>query len=335
MNRRTVLLSGAAALQASPSIRVVLIRQADSPHLDIYRKALKAAAGVREVVEAGPRDHARVGDAALAVVAMPSALAPEAIAASLEAGRHVLAEKPACTGAAQFERLAALAEKRGRNLMLAFATRSHAAVLRAAGLIRAGWIGKPYAAEMRFIADQTRLAARAYQESWFAKKAMAGGGHLIWLGIHYIDLAQFLTGQRIDRVAALAGNVGGQPVEVEDAEVVSFHASGGMLGALTGGYLLESGYHNEVSLWGADGWLRFNPGGSSIEWQSKKSGAPAGVQRTEVKPVDAYQAFVQGAVDCARGAAPPPVTAAECLHTLRVVFACYRSAETGAAQNVA
>ena len=47
--------------------------------------------------------------------------------------------------------------------------------------------------EAHLIADQTRLTRPAYHESWYAKKARDGGGHLIWLGIHWLDLARFLT----------------------------------------------------------------------------------------------------------------------------------------------
>ena len=49
--------------------------------------------------------------------------------------------------------------------------------------------GKIFGVEMHMVADQTRLTRPGYGERWEASKARAGGGHLIWLGIHWLDLA--------------------------------------------------------------------------------------------------------------------------------------------------
>ena len=69
--------------------------------------------------------------------------------------------------------------------------------------------------------DQARLTRPDYQKSWFASKDKAGGGHLIWLGIHPMDQIHFLTGDRVEKVTAFCRNVGGQPVEIEDAEALA------------------------------------------------------------------------------------------------------------------
>ena len=105
-----------------------------------------------------------------------------------------------------------------------------------------------------------------YQRSWFASRERAGGGHLIWLGIHYVDLIQFITGEQIVEVSAQTANVGGQPVNIEDSAAVSFRLSGGAVGTLQSAYYLDRGYHNGITVWGSDGWLRFDPSGDSIEW---------------------------------------------------------------------
>eukprot|EP01051_Picozoa_sp_SAG22_P001768 SAG22_NODE_73_length_22318_cov_47.105315_15_plen_67_part_00 len=50
------------------------------------------------------------------------------------------------------------------------------------------------------VADQTRLGREGYGDRWEASKARAGGGHLVWLGIHWLDLAQYMTGTSITQV---------------------------------------------------------------------------------------------------------------------------------------
>ena len=87
--------------------------------------------------------------------------------------------------------------------MLAFATRLHPTAQRARELIADNSIGRPFGVTAHYIADQTRLTRPEYQRSWFASRERAGGGHLAWLGIHYVDLIQFITAQKIVEVSAL------------------------------------------------------------------------------------------------------------------------------------
>jgi UDP-N-acetyl-2-amino-2-deoxyglucuronate dehydrogenase len=230
-----------------------------------------------------------------------------------------------------------LAEARRLNLMLALATRTQAPALKARELVQSGALGKIYGVDMHMIADQTRLKAPAYQRSWFSFKKRAGGGHLIWLGIHYLDLAEYVTGCAVREVGGFVGNVGGQPIEVEDAAVVMLRFDSGAVGTLHSGYYLDSGYHTGIVVWGSDGWLRFDlTAGTALEWHSTRPGSAPGVQRLEHKAdsAAAYPAIVRNAVRAARGLEAPIVSGRQCLHVLRVVSAIYRAAETGTTQTV-
>ncbi|MFN0172804.1 MAG: Gfo/Idh/MocA family protein [Bryobacteraceae bacterium] len=270
----------------------------------------------------------------LAIVTLEAHRAPGPIEQALEGGCHVLAEKPACVRVQDFERLAALADARKRHLMLALATRLYPDVLQARSLIQGGYLGKIYAVKMRFLADQTRLGLPDYQRSWRASKAKAGGGHLMWLGLHYLDVIQFITGQRIEQVSAYTANVGGKPPDVEDAAVVNLRFEGGVLGTLQSAYYLDSGYSNEIVIWGSDGWIRLEPG-ERLRWYSKRAGKQV---NEAVQPgrfaLEAYLALTQSAINTCRGMEPPIVTAPEGLQALRIVFAAYRSAQTGMAQAI-
>src|SRR5262249_12465711 len=153
----------------------------------------------------------------LVVVSVEASAAPAAIDPALEAGCHVFAEKPSCTRAADFEKLVRKAETKHRELMMAFANRSHAPVREARRLVRAGKLGKIYGAEVHLVTDQTRLKSEDYRKSWFCIKAKAGGGQLTWVGIHWLDLLLHVGGLKVKEVAGFAGVVGGQPIDVEDS----------------------------------------------------------------------------------------------------------------------
>jgi len=201
---------------------------------------------------------------------------------------------------------------------------------------------KLYAVNVLQVKDQARLTRPDYHKSWFASKDKAGGGHLIWLGIHNMDQVHFLTGDRVEKVAAFCRNVGGQPVDIEDAEALALQFKSGMVGTFHGGYFLDGGaMQNGLTIYGSQGWLRMSahrgPEGSaeSFQWYSSNDNAPEGVQTEDpTSKVGGYQAFVQAAIDSARGARPAPLTGEESLEVLKVIFAAYRASETGTVQEV-
>lgn len=96
-----------------------------------------------------------------------------------------------------------------------------------------------------------------------------------------------------------------------------------------------------LTMWGSQGWLRLSAhrdregSKESFQWYSTHPQAPKGVQtENPTSRVGGYQAFVQAAVDAARGVRPPPVTGEESLQVLKVIFAAYRASETGTVQNL-
>jgi predicted dehydrogenase len=80
----------------------------------------------------------------MAIVSLEARLAPPAVEAALNAGCHVMAEKPACVRIEDFAHLAALAQRKQRHLMLALANRLNPEVREARRLIQEGKIGRIY-----------------------------------------------------------------------------------------------------------------------------------------------------------------------------------------------
>lgn len=272
----------------------------------------------------------------MALVSMEPSAATPAIDAALDAGCHVFAEKPACLRIDDFRPLVAKANERGKYLMLALANRLHPAVQEARRLVQAGEIGKIFGLEMHLIADQTRLTSAAYHANWYAQKARAGGGHLIWLGIHWLDLSTYVTGSKIQEVSAFTANVGGQPVDIEDSAAVTMRFDNGTLGTHTSGYYLDRGYHEHIKIWGSSGWLHLDLlADVPLHWSSTKGERSSQVQEfTPPKGPTGYAPFVRAAFRACAGLQEPPITADESLDALNHVFAAYESARSGKAQRV-
>jgi predicted dehydrogenase len=272
----------------------------------------------------------------LSIVSMESVTAPPAIRAALEADCHVMAEKPSCVRAEDFAELVKLAETKHKHLSLALANRLRPRAQHARKLIRGGAIGKIYGCELHIVADQTRLKNPAYHKTWFADKSRSGGGHLIWLGIHWLDLIMHLTGAKITDVAAFIGNVGGQPITAEDSAAAVLKFEPGFFGTITSGYYLDKGYHSHVKIWGSHGWIHFEPHGQvQLQWYSTKDPQPKVTVFDGPAEASSYTPFVQACVDAAADPQKaPPITGAEGLAALRTVFACYEAAAQGKTQPV-
>jgi predicted dehydrogenase len=341
------------------TIKVGVITEAQGAHLSAYFDSLAKAEEAETVVLADPsgqslaparkalgaklrgtyQDAAAMlhrEQPAMALVSLPADIAPPAIDAALEAGCHVFAEKPACVRAADFAKLVEKAQRKHRLLMLALANRLNPAVQEARRLLHDGKLGKVYGVEVHIIADHTRLTREAYRNQWVAHKARAGGGHLIWLGIHWLDLALYLTGTKVQQVAGFAGVVGGQPFDVEDSAAVALRFENGTFGTLTSGYYLDKGYHQHIQVWGEHGWLKLaSLEDIPLEWYSTKGAGDATVQRFTPPPGErGYPPFVRAAVRASAGLEPAPISGADCLHVLKAIFAFYEAARTGRAQSV-
>jgi predicted dehydrogenase len=272
----------------------------------------------------------------LTVVTVEGSNAPASVMAALKAGSHVLTEKPSCTKLAQFSQIALLADQQKRHVMLAMATRSSAAIKKAKQLMAAGAIGRPYSVNLVWVADQTRLTDPAYHKSWLSDRKRAGGGKLIYHGVHYIDVIQHLLGEPIVDINGFTQNVGGQPIEVEDSAVVSFRFASGATGTLNTGYYLDRGKQSEIRIWGSQGWIRLeHMQRRPLQWYSTLPGASPDIQSLDYAGEPGlYDLFFQEAIDSIRNGSPPPITTSESLRALRVVFSAYDAIATGRTQKV-
>lgn len=331
-------------------IKVGFITSATGAHVTAYISALAATEACSEVVLADPdgawkqRMKASLGakltgdysdyrqmlareKPEMVIVTLEARTAPPVIDAALDAGCHVFAEKPSCIRAADFAPLAFKAESKHLNLMLALANRLNPEFQEARQMIADGKLGEIYGLDMHLIADQTRLTRKTYQDTWFADRERAGGGHLIWLGIHWLDLAMHLTGSDIAQVAGMTSNVGGQPIKVEDSAVSTLKFDSGFLGTMTSGYYLDRRYHSGIKVWGSKGWLQlqqmldkplhwYENGGKVQEFSGSKQ--PRG-----------YTPFVQACVAACADDTDPPIRTEDSLRAIKTVFAIYDSATKG------
>ena len=283
-------------------------------------------------------------------IAAPTTLhAPIAVAA-LDAGMHVLSEKPIAENADAARLMVEAAKRNDRVLDVSFnhRQRGHVKVLKK--IIDAGLLGRIYYAKVGWL----RREGIPGLGSWFTRRATSGGGPLMDLGVHMLDIALHLLGEPPVRAVTAATyaefgprgkgsspspfmrKTGVEPAafDVEDLSTAFLRLQDG------GTLLLESSWAQwipkdrcYVTMYGSDG-------GASIEWGApddpdrtldiwtEKEGVPATLH-PNIPPDGLHAESVRDFMMKVRSADYSNHRGKQALARAVVIDACYASAEKG------
>lgn len=137
-------------------------------------------------------------------ICVPGNLHAEIAIAALQAGKHVLCEKPLANTLAEAEKMALAAEEakaRGALAMVGFSYRRTPALTYARDLVRAGRLGTIRHIRASYLQDW--IVDEEFPLVWRLEKDKAGSGALGDIGAHILDLAQYVTGHRLAGISAL------------------------------------------------------------------------------------------------------------------------------------
>ncbi len=182
---------------AHPDVEVVAIADRRSDRREKAKKeygSLKIYDEGIEMLQAGKFD--------ILSVAVPNNQHKDLTVAGLEAGANVLCEKPMALDTAEAEEMLAAAKKANRKLGINFSYRFTPQSRAMKSLVEDGRVGEIYYARSVWLRRRgvPGLAASAFGAqgggagSWFFDKSQAGGGPLIDLGVHRLDLALWMMG---------------------------------------------------------------------------------------------------------------------------------------------
>ncbi len=279
---------------------------------------------------------------AVSVCTWNAAHAPCVIAA-LNAGKHVLCEKPMATTVAEALEMEAAAKKAGKLLMLGFVRRygNDCAVLR--DFIEHGQFGDLY------YAKATYLRRQGNPGGWFGNKAYSGGGPLIDIGVHVIDLVRYLFGnprpvsvygvtfqKLLDRpgvkdkpvYATKAG--GGLACDVEDMATALIRFENGAVLNVEASFSLNIKRDTEsIELFGTKAGAKLSP---ELEIFTDLNGYMSNVQLSMPTALSFDGLFaneIDHFVDCVRNGTPCRSPAEDGVTLMRILCGIYESAETG------
>lgn len=330
------------AYQQQPQIDVLAVAGLETPRLEYLGSTYNVPHLYENYEDLIARD-----DLDIVSVCTPNFLhAPISIAA-LRSGKHVLCEKPLARSAGEAQTIVDAAIAANRVLDVAFNHRRRGDVQVLKRHIDTGALGGVYHAKANWL----RRSGIPGLGSWFTNKEMAGGGPLIDLGVHMLDMALFLMGEpTVHSVSAATyaelgprqiGNAAssnkqqvGSAFEVEDLATAFLRLEGGAT------LLLEASWATYRSAGDTFGVTLYGDrGGAEIRVQnyatedtlriySDVGGVPA-----EINPLvtrgEGHVAVVRDFVNAIRGGDWAAHVGREGLRRSQIIDACYQSAREG------
>ncbi len=220
----------------------------------------ESATDWREVLD---RDDIDIVD-----VCVPGHLHAEVAIAALEAGKHVIAEKPLANTMAEAEKMVATAKaarERGVHSMVGFNYRRVPALALAQRHIAEGRLGDVRQVRVSYLQDW--LADDTAPMTWRLRRELAGSGALGDLASHAVDQVRFLLGQEVTAVNAMThtfvpqrtGADGPEEVTVDDAAWGTLRTDGGAVVSLEVTRMATARKNAlGIEVYGSNGALRFD-----------------------------------------------------------------------------
>ena len=266
-----------------------------------------------------------------------------ATVAALRAGANVICEKPMAMNAQEAEEMKAAAVETGKLLQIGFVRRfgKDAAALKK--FIDQGLFGDIYYAKASY------LRRSGCPGGWFGDKSRSGGGPLVDLSVHVLDLVRYLSGlpKPVSAYGAIYDNLGpnraadsvmvwnvesqaDDPYNVEDFATALIRFDNGMTVSLETSFNLnvKQDYTN-VQLFGTKAGSTVDP---EVEIYTQYGDRFVNIDPASRIYLDENGLFedeIKGFIDAVQGVAPCRATADDGIAVMKIIDAVYESAKTG------
>ena len=313
-NINRAILEGA---RGTDEATVVAVASRDRSRAEQYARehGLERAHGSYEALLEDPEVDA-------VYVSLPNSLHVPWSIRALEAGKHVLCEKPLTRRAAEAEEAFAAAERAGRLLAEAFMWRHHPQTLRLRELLDEGVIGR-----LRLVRASFSFPLRDPED--IRLNGELDGGALMDVGCYCVSGSRLVAGAEPERVSA-EQVIGGKGVDIALSATLRFPDD--VLAQFDCGLAVEDRFGLEAigeegSLYVADPWHGRSPG-----IVLTRGGEDETIAIADANP---YSHELENFARAARGEEPPRLGVEDALAQARVIEALYASAESGSSVEVA
>jgi len=255
-------------------------------------------------------------------VVLPNSMHAEYTIRGVQAGKHVLSEKPMANTPGDCQAMIDAAKKAGRKLMVAYRCRYEPFNKEMIRMAREQELGpvKVIVADHGFnIGDPTQ---------WRLKKEFAGGGSLMDIGIYSLQAARYITGEEPVEIGAVTYTTPGDVRFKEVEETINFQLRfpSGVLASCTSSY----GYagQNRYRVIATKGWFELEPATSytGLRMKIRRNNA---TEDRDMPQRDHFALEMDHMSDCVMENKDPLTPGEEGLRDLELMMAIYEAARTG------
>lgn len=258
---------------------------------------------------------------------------------ALNAGKHVLCEKPMAVTLEECEQMVEAAKKNGKHLLIDQNQRMTPTHQKAKELIASGAYGKVLSFQTTFgHGGPESWSADKSKNTWFFKKDAASFGSMADLGIHKLDLIRYLISDDADSAYAKLCVLDktfedGTPIEVDDNAVLVLNFKKGAFGTVTTSWTVYGQEVQTTTIYLQGGIMKLYADPEYSLIVVKKDGT---VDKFKLDVIqtndDAQQAsshVIDEFINAIKEDRPSVLDASEVIGSMRAVFACVESDKTG------
>lgn len=252
------------------------------------------------------------------------------------AKKDILLEKPICLDIADAEEVLRVCEEEGVKIATGFLMRFHAINAKIRELVQSGAIGQVVSCRAQFTCWYPDIPG-----AWRQVKALSGGGALMDLGVHCIDLLQYIVGSKAKRVASFS-RTNTFNYEVEDQASLMMELENGAFAYVESNFNVPDAVPSKLEIFGTGGSIvaygtlsQVEGGTIDVIAADSTAGYDAQQTRDEVKKLDVnvefgnmYTKELDSFGRSHRDGAPVEVPASDAVWAQRIIKAAYESQET-------
>ncbi len=252
-------------------------------------------------------------------ISTPVYLHCEQVIEAAERGFHVLCDKPMAMNAEECQRMIDACEANGAHLQICFLFRFHSCFQKIKSWVAEGSLGQIVQGRVPFLKPFPIPPG-----TWRGNPNQGGGGCLMDLGAHGVDLLRYIVGE-VSQVSAFCNNALHR-YDVEETGMIMMRFENGAQGFIDTSFS-AAGCDLVIEIYGTDGWVWvYNDDG----WKIKRS-SNGESQIINSQYEDLYQSQFEHFARCVAQGEQPIVTGLDGLRTNRILAAAYKSDRTGRA----
>ena len=309
--------------------------------MDVTEDKLKEVSEKYSNVRSYLSEEELVNDREVDVVytATPVYLHSKQVALAACAGKHILCEKAMALTIKDCQDMINVCKENKVKLGIGFMMRYHAYHIKAKEMVEEGLLGK-----ITFCRAQLSCWYPDIEGAWRQDSELGGGGSLIDMGSHCIDVLETIIGSKVEEVSCFTDTLV-HHYPVEDTAVAILRFDNGAQGVVDNCFSIpDASSKNRLEIYGskgsilAEGTIGQLPGGEMWAYREKETKGyesqqvrEASSTKVEIKlvPINMYQAEIEDFSRCIEEDSTHSITGEDGLWSQKVMLACYESARAG------